>query len=198
MLEAELKEKILKLLKEDETFRYAVAGLIGLDEVLKRLDRREEVLEKLFEELVELREDFNKMHKSLRDVIVTLERLTLTEEEEAREVVGCRLEELGIKLALGRLELPELQVDIYGSDGDVCVIGEATVRLGSRIVEELEGKVGLLKSRYPEYIKPKLIKIIYTMIATKEALRRAEELRIWVLTWKEDLIKVDFSDYILP
>jgi len=49
----ELKKKILDLLREDEEFRYAVAGLIGFDEVLKRLDRHEEELKKL-------REDFNK------------------------------------------------------------------------------------------------------------------------------------------
>lgn len=46
----ELKSRILKLLKEDEEFRYAVAGLLGLEEVLRRLDRHEA-------ELVRLRED---------------------------------------------------------------------------------------------------------------------------------------------
>jgi hypothetical protein len=30
---------MLKMLKEDEEFRYAVAGLLGLEEILKRLDR---------------------------------------------------------------------------------------------------------------------------------------------------------------
>ena len=50
---SELKKKILNLLREDEEFRYAVAGLIGFDEILKRLDRHEEELKKL-------REDFNK------------------------------------------------------------------------------------------------------------------------------------------
>ncbi|MEM2303257.1 MAG: DUF3782 domain-containing protein [Candidatus Bathyarchaeia archaeon] len=48
-----LKEKLLNLLKEDEEFRYAVAGLIGLEEILKRLDRHEA-------ELVRLREDMNR------------------------------------------------------------------------------------------------------------------------------------------
>lgn len=48
-----LKEKLLNLLKEDEEFRYAVAGLIGLEEILKRLDRHEA-------ELVKLREDLNR------------------------------------------------------------------------------------------------------------------------------------------
>jgi len=57
---AQLKAAILKLLKEDEEFRYAVAGLIGMEEILKRLDRHEEELVKIWEELARLREDMNK------------------------------------------------------------------------------------------------------------------------------------------
>jgi len=57
---AQLKAAILKLLREDEEFRYAVAGLIGLEEVLRRLDRHEEELVKIWEELARLREDMNK------------------------------------------------------------------------------------------------------------------------------------------
>jgi len=49
-----LKSRMLRLLKEDEEFRYAVAGLLGLGEILKRLDRNEQ-------ELVRLREDMAKM-----------------------------------------------------------------------------------------------------------------------------------------
>jgi hypothetical protein len=48
----ELKSKIFELLKRDEEFRYAVAGLIGMDRVL--------------DELRKLREDFiNYMRKIL-------------------------------------------------------------------------------------------------------------------------------------
>jgi len=71
---AQLKAAFLKLLKEDVEFRYAVAGLIGMEEILKRLDRHEELLVELFrklekheeelvkiwEELARLREDMNK------------------------------------------------------------------------------------------------------------------------------------------
>jgi len=57
---AQLKAAILKLLREDEEFRYAVAGLIGMEEILKRLDRHEEELVKIWEELARLREDMNK------------------------------------------------------------------------------------------------------------------------------------------
>jgi len=37
----ELKVEIIKLLKEDEEFRYTVAGLIGMQEILKRLDQHQ-------------------------------------------------------------------------------------------------------------------------------------------------------------
>jgi len=46
-----LKTKLLRLLKEDEEFRYAVAGLIGLGEILKHLDAHDakfvEILKRL-------------------------------------------------------------------------------------------------------------------------------------------------------
>jgi hypothetical protein len=54
----ELKSRMLRLLREDEEFRYAVAGLLGLEEILKRLDRHEA-------ELVRLREDMNKLRKDM-------------------------------------------------------------------------------------------------------------------------------------
>jgi len=58
---AELKEKILKLLEEDREFRYAVAGLIGLGEVLRRLDRHEEQLVKIWERLAKIDEEIAKL-----------------------------------------------------------------------------------------------------------------------------------------
>jgi len=68
----ELKSRILRLLREDEEFRYAVAGLIGLEEILKRLDRHEAELVRLREnmvrhesELVRLREDMNKLREDM-------------------------------------------------------------------------------------------------------------------------------------
>ena len=54
---AELKSKILRLLREDEEFRYAVAGLIGLEEILKRIDTLTEEQTKIWEEIRTLREE---------------------------------------------------------------------------------------------------------------------------------------------
>uniref|UniRef100_A0A7C4JK71 DUF3782 domain-containing protein n=1 Tax=Ignisphaera aggregans TaxID=334771 RepID=A0A7C4JK71_9CREN len=62
-----LKKNFLRLLKEDEEFRYAVAGLIGLDEILKKLDKHEEELKKFREDfLVFVKEQEKKWEENRR------------------------------------------------------------------------------------------------------------------------------------
>ena len=50
---AELKKKILTLLEEDREFRYAVAGIIGFDSVLKSLESLQEQVRSLQEQIAE-------------------------------------------------------------------------------------------------------------------------------------------------
>lgn len=52
-----IKEEFLSLLERDKEFRYAVAGLLGLEEILRRLDGHEERMARIEEELARLRED---------------------------------------------------------------------------------------------------------------------------------------------
>jgi len=79
-----LKTKMLRLLKEDEEFRYAVAGLIGMEEILKRLDRNEQEMARLREdmikgferhdrELAKLREDMMKMFQKHEERFAKIE-----------------------------------------------------------------------------------------------------------------------------
>ena len=81
------------MLKEDEEFRYAVAGLIGLDEILKRLDRNEK-------ELIKLRKDMLKGFELMRRHLDALgARWGLMSEEAFREGLrGLLEEELGLKV----------------------------------------------------------------------------------------------------
>ena len=97
---AELKNKFLRLLKEDEEFRYAVAGLIGLEEVLRRLDRHEAELVKLREDMNKLREDMNRGFMLLERHLSALgARWGLIAEEAFREGLRSILEkELGFKV----------------------------------------------------------------------------------------------------
>ncbi|MEM0085056.1 MAG: hypothetical protein QW743_03395 [Candidatus Methanomethylicia archaeon] len=60
-LSREEKLRILKALEEDLEFRYAVAGLIGISEILRRLDRFEEGQNKLWENQKRLWEAQNKL-----------------------------------------------------------------------------------------------------------------------------------------
>ena len=118
---SELKSEILRLLKEDEEFRYAVAGLIGLEEILKRLDKHEKELIRLREdmnkilerlnrhekELIKLREDMNRLREDMirgfdlvnRHISALGARLGIMTEEAFREGLRDILEkELGLKV----------------------------------------------------------------------------------------------------
>jgi dsDNA-binding SOS-regulon protein len=209
MMSINLKREFLSLLEKDTEFRYAVAGYLGLLEILKKMDALieeqrklwenqnklwEEIKSlregqnKLWEEVKSLREGYDKLLKNQKEMRVMLERLTLSVEDEARDVISYRLRrELGIDVQLDRIFVNEREINIYGVSGEVCVIGEATVRLGVSLVEELEEKIELIKKEKPELLKPKLIKVIYADYSVPRALELASNYNIWVLNWKGDL-----------
>ena len=66
---------MLKMLKEDEEFRYAVAGLLGLEEILKRLDRHEDEVRRVWQEIEKLREDMMRGFELMDRRITRLENL---------------------------------------------------------------------------------------------------------------------------
>jgi hypothetical protein len=70
-----IKEEFLSLLERDREFRYAVAGLIGLGEVLRRLDEHGERMVKIEEELAKLREDMNKLREDMNKLREDMNKL---------------------------------------------------------------------------------------------------------------------------
>ena len=78
-----LKKEILELLKRDEEFRYAVAGLIGLEEILKRLDRHEELIAKILERL-------DRHEELIAKILERLDRHEELLERHERELVRLR------------------------------------------------------------------------------------------------------------
>jgi len=147
---------------------------------------------KLWEEVKRLREETSREIKALKDeqksMRVMLERLTLSVEDEARDVISYRLRrELGIDVRLDRIFVNGREINIYGVSGEVCVVGEATVKLRASLVEELEEKIELIKKEKPELLRPKLIKVIYADYSVPRALELASNYNIWVLNWKGDL-----------
>ncbi len=70
----ELKKNIIKLLKEDEDFRYTVAGLIGYDAILKsldehtkRFDENDKKFNEILAEITRLREEQNKLREDMKN-----------------------------------------------------------------------------------------------------------------------------------
>jgi uncharacterized coiled-coil DUF342 family protein len=159
----------------------------GQNKLWESQNRLWESQNKLWEEVRELRKD-------IRDVKITMERITLSLEEEARGFIAYRLKrELGVEVELDRVFVDTLEINVYGAVGDLCVVGEATVRLGPSLVEGLLKKVEVLRMKRPDLLKKKLLKVIYTDVAVPQALQLAKEKGVWVLRWDRNLtpIKVE-------
>jgi hypothetical protein len=205
-----LKKEFLELLDKDLEFRYTIAGYLGVSEILKRLDDiaeeqvklREEQIKlreeqiRIAEEQVKLREDFNKillrfekMENRLIRVERTLEKLTIDVEDEAKSVIKFKLREFGMSLELTSLALPDLEINVYGASDDICVIGEATVRAGAKLIDELLEKFKKLKTDYPNLLRKKIIFVIYVSLPMAELIEKAKEKNVWLLKATEEFFR---------
>ena len=219
-MESSIKKEIIRLLKEDEEFRYMVAGLIGLRELLegtRRIENEQKALReeqtKIWEEIRAmraeqvalredfntLREDFNKMLGVLQQMNVrltrierTVEKMTVDIEEEARAFVKYRLGEKGIKIDVDELRLPEAEINIYGANEEICVIGEATIRAGVKILDEILEKYELLKRKYPSYLRDKVIFVLYVLLPLPEVIEEAKKRNIWVFKATKEYVSLDY------
>jgi uncharacterized protein YoxC len=184
-----LWESVNRLLEEVKGLRE------GQNKLWEEVRALREDQHKLWEEVKSLREDqrelweeVREMRKDVRDVKATMERITLSLEEEARGFIAYRLKQaLGVEVELDRLFIDASEINVYGAVGDLCVVGEATVRLGRGLVEELLKRVELLRVKRPDLLRRRLLKAIYTDVAVPEALQLAKEKGVWVLRWDRDL-----------
>jgi hypothetical protein len=199
-----LKEEFLRLLDIDKEFRYAVAGYLGIGEVLRRLEEHDRKFDEIIVELRDLRRRSEEHDRKFDEIIVELrdvrkevseiraytERTSLTLEEEAREVLYRKLKEKGIPIRLEPLIKPKIEINLYGASDDICVVGEVSTRTGVRIVNSLNEKILELTEKYPEYLRPRLLKTIYTLWATDEAIEKAREENIWMISGLAELTPI--------
>ena len=172
----EAHERELRALREDfnrmqETIEGLQKTMMGTQETIKGILGRLEQLD-----------------RRLTRVERTLEKLTLDIEEEARSFVAYRLRQMGYDIRIGPLVLPELEVNIYGASGEVCVVGEASVRAGMSTLRDLRRKLSVLEESYPGLLRPKIILLIYTSLATPELVEAARREGIWVLKATGDVV----------
>jgi predicted nucleic acid-binding Zn-ribbon protein len=172
----------------------------GQNKIWEEIRNLKEEQNKLWEEVKALREGQNKLWEEVRalrlgqerlwdevrSIKVTLDRLVVSEEEEAWEVVGYRLRELEINVKLNRVFIDDAEINIYGASDDTCVFGETVVRLGSSLIYELEEKIRLAREKKHTLLRPKLIKVIYALVVTPQAIELAREHGIWVLSVRQE------------
>ena len=230
-MSAELKREILRLLREDEEFRYAVAGYLGLQDIrttlaqlaeavktlidaVNALNSRVESLEeglkevkasvsslnervgrleanvsslservgKLEADVSSLNERMGKVERELRSMRRTLENLTISEEEEANLVVTHLLKERGISIETGPAVFDKrYEFDIYGTTGQLTVVGDAKVRAGPRAVRKLVERVEEAKRRWPEKLPGRVVAVLYCLRAAPGTTEEAEKLGVWLL-----------------
>ncbi len=154
-LTEEEKRKVLRALREDEAFRYSVAGLIGYEEILRRFSAVDERMARLEERFADLEERQLKLEERmarLEERFADLEERQLKLEERM-----ARLEERFADLEERQLKLEEelargrrLMAVIAHRFG---VISEASFREGLRFVlQEVFGvaEVTRLRLRDPD------------------------------------------------
>jgi len=98
-----LKREFLELLEKDLEFRYAVAGYLGLSEILKRLDIIAEEQKNLRMEQVSLREEQTKIWMEI--VAIKEEQKSLREEQTKiwSEIASLREEQVKLRMEQTRI-----------------------------------------------------------------------------------------------
>ncbi len=206
VLTKEEKERILRTLEEDKEFRYAIAGLIGIREILERLDKIEEGQKKLWEEVKLLREGQQKLWKGQQElwkevkglrknfeqlgraVGMTLEYYTAAFLEEylsERGYEGARIE-VGIKLKyMGKT----VELDLFCEDP--LLVGEVTTGVASledarRELDKLLERVNFVKEMYERDVTIKILAIANVGAEAVDFLREiAEKHGIMVIIGRE-------------
>jgi len=212
-----LKDDILRLLKEDEEFRYAVVGLLGLQrleeavielknvvirmeerlaKVEKRLEGHDRKFNAILAELRDLRKELSdlksKHDKRLSNIEAYMERTSLTLEEEAREVIAYRLREKGIAITnISSLILEDMEIDIYATDTNLCLIGKASTRVNAKLIEKVDKDIEKLCKEHPEYLKDKVIKVVYGMQVLPSAVDEARKRGIWLVTANKEVTELN-------
>jgi hypothetical protein len=165
-----------------------------LAKVEKRLEGHDRKFNAILAELRDLRKELSdlksKHDKRLSNIEAYMERTSLTLEEEAREVIAYRLREKGITMNISSLILEDMEIDIYAADTNLCLIGEASTRVSAKLIEEVDKDIEKLCKEHPEYLKDKVIKVVYGMQVLPSAVDEARKRGIWLVTANKEITEL--------
>jgi len=189
----EIMEEIRRLreksIEHDKKFNEILTKIAEHDkkfnEILAKIAEHDKKFNTIIEEIASIKRDISEL-KSFQ------EKLALTTEEEAIEVIRYFLrEKYNIDVSLETIYIDtRAEIDIYGVTGDICIFGEASVRLGKAKVDDLLKKFFYVKKNYPNYLKDKVILVLYGIRVLPNTIEEAEKHGIWIVTATKELTKL--------
>jgi len=163
MEKAELKTQLLKLLKEDEEFRYAVAGLIGLADTIKEIrtlqkqvaentkatKNLQEQVRDLQKQVRSLQEEVRNLQEQVRDLqkqVRNLQEQVRDLQEQVRDLQK-QVRSLQEQVAENTRAIRSLQEQVRSLQEQVAFHAEVLERHGDRI-EDLARTIQALGARW--------------------------------------------------
>jgi len=182
-------EKFNKILEEIRELRLrANEHDRKFNEILARLDEHDRKFNEILARLDEHDRKFNEILAEIQEIRTAVDRLAISLEDEAIEVISYLLENrYGIKVDLDTLYEDGIEINIYGATDNLCVVGETAVRLGIAKVRELIKKVKFLRRRMPHYLRDNVILVLYGAKIMPKTVNEASKYRIWVVTATKEL-----------
>ena len=171
----ELRDRVGRLEDRMDGFEKRIDSLEGrMDKLERRMDSLEGRMSKLEEGFNELKERVDKLDR-------TMERITAALEDEANDVVTYYLRQRGINIETSRIHLDSVyEFDIYGTNGQLTIIGEAKTRLSKKMVEEVVARVRNAMSAFPDKFPGKVIIVIYSVRVDPETVEEARRQGVWL------------------
>jgi predicted nuclease with TOPRIM domain len=206
----QLKREFLELLEKDKEFRYAVAGYLGLSELLERMDKAWAAILRLWREVKKMRREQEKLresHEKLGGKVERLERyvrsgfeglqraLRYTFEDFASGFVKVMLEDMGYpgaRVGRGYIFHEGRVLEVNTLCEEPLVVGEAALKVETP--EEAEAEVAKLLERAEAarraYGREPLLKVLCVARAepaAAEALRKLAAAHGIKLTMGEEI-----------
>jgi len=105
-----LKEEFLRLLEKDMEFRYAVAGRLGILEVLRKLDTIAEEQTKIWKEIEKLREEQVRFREEQTKIWREIGKLREEQTKIWKEIEKLREEQTKIWMEIGKLREEQTKI----------------------------------------------------------------------------------------
>ncbi|MCG2886512.1 MAG: DUF3782 domain-containing protein [Vulcanisaeta sp.] len=186
----DLRKELLRLLKEDEEFRLAVTGLLGIDEILKAIKSLQEQMVKLQEQVAKQGEAILALQRSFEKLTASITalgyRYGIYTEDVFRDAIKYLVEDLLKAYEVRRWTYYDNEGVVFGYPSIIDV--DVLIRDNEHILIEYKASIdrgdvaelareGILYERVNK-VKPKLL--IVGPVVRRRALELAKALNIEV------------------